>query len=111
MPSDTEKEPNFLAKTSLIKEVKIEEKIKAEAKQPNFLAKTSLIKETKQLLDKFAKALSKIENIPESFVEMDENRRKEKTGKTPDAEFRKIFFDNAPAVKKECIEAERGKWK
>lgn len=68
-------------------------------------------KEAKQILNKFAKALSKIEKIPDSFVEREEDKREEGEGREGDAEFRQIFFENAPATKKECIEAERGKWK
>ncbi len=68
-------------------------------------------REAKLILDKFAKALEKIKT-EESFVEREEDRRKEREQEEkPDSEFRKIFFENAPATKKECIEAERGKWK
>lgn len=68
-------------------------------------------KEAKSILDKFASALSKIEKVPDSYVEREADRREEKQGKEPDSDFRKIFFENAPSTKKDCIEAERGKWK
>ncbi len=68
-------------------------------------------REAKLILGKFAKALEKIEKVPDSYVERDEDRRKEGSGKESDSDFRRRFFENAPAVKKECIEAERGKWK
>jgi len=68
-------------------------------------------KEAKAILDKFAKELSKIKNIPESFVERDECRREEKEGKKGDEDFRKTFFENAPSTKNNCVQAERGKWK
>lgn len=68
-------------------------------------------KEAKEILDKFAKALAVVKDIPDSFVERDEDRRKEREGEKPDEDFRKIFFENAPATKKECIEAEKGGWK
>ena len=68
-------------------------------------------KQAKQILDKFAKALSKIKKVPESFVEREEDRRKEGEGKKGDEEFRKTFFENAPSTKGDCIQAERGKWK
>ena len=79
-------------------------------------AKRSLAiqKEAKQILDKFAKALEKIKDIPDSFVERDEDRREEQKsekGKEPDSDFRKIFFENAPATKKDSIQAEKGGWK
>lgn len=67
--------------------------------------------EAEEILGKFAKALSSIEEVPESAVERDEDRREEKEAGKPDPDFRQIFFENAPAVKKERIEAERGKWK
>jgi hypothetical protein len=78
-------------------------------------AKRSLAiqKEAKQILDKFAKALEKIKDVPDSFVEREEDRREEKEGggKEPDSDFRKIFFENAPATKKDSIQAEKGGWK
>ncbi len=68
-------------------------------------------REAKLILNKFAKALEKIKT-EDSFVEREEDRREEiEQEEMPDSEFRKIFFENAPATKKECIEAERGKWK
>ncbi|MDP3027826.1 MAG: hypothetical protein Q8N63_09055 [Nanoarchaeota archaeon] len=77
-------------------------------------AKRSLAiqKEAKQILDKFAKELSKTKEIPDSFVEREEDRRKEsEKGQEPDSDFRKIFFENAPATKKDSIQAEKGGWK
>lgn len=68
-------------------------------------------REAKIILDKFAKALEKIEKVPDSFVEREEDRRKEGNGKESDSDFQKRFFENAPEVKKDCIQAERGKWK
>jgi len=76
-------------------------------------AKRSLViqKEAREILDKFAKALEKIKDIPDSFVEREEDRREEKEGKEPNSDFRKIFFENAPATKKDSIQAEKGGWK
>lgn len=68
-------------------------------------------KEAKLILDKFAKTLEEVKEIPDSFVEREEDRREEKEGKKGDDDFRKIFFENAPATKKSCVLAERGKWK
>lgn len=68
-------------------------------------------KEAKQILDKFARALERIEKVPDSFVEREKDRRKENGGEKKDPDFREIFFENAPSVKKDCIQAERGKWK
>lgn len=69
-----------------------------------------IAKEAKQILDKFAKELSKVETS-ESFVERDGSVRVEGGGEAGDESFRDIFFQNAPAVKNDCIQAEKGKWK
>ena len=71
-------------------------------------------KEAKQILDKFAKALSKIKEVPESYVEREKDRREETSSEkkdSPDSDFQKRFFDNAPQTKNKCVLAERGKWK
>ncbi len=66
--------------------------------------------EAKQILDKFARALEKVKAEEDFFVERDEDRRKE-SQEEKDSDFREIFFENAPSVKKECIEVEKGGWK
>ena len=68
-------------------------------------------REAKQILDKFAKALSKIKKVPESFVERDSDRREERGGEKADKDFIDSVFENAPQTKNKCILAERGKWK
>jgi hypothetical protein len=67
-------------------------------------------KSAKRILDKFAKALAGI-RTEQSFVERKEDRREEGEGTEKDKDFQKIFFENAPSTKKDCILAERGKWK
>jgi len=67
-------------------------------------------KSARQILDKFAKALARV-RTSDSFVEREEDRREEKEGEKGNSEFREIFFENAPSTKKQCILAERGKWK
>ena len=67
-------------------------------------------KEAKRILDKFAKALSKVK-VKEGFVEREEDRRQEGEGKEADKDFISRFLDNAPSVKKGCVLAERGGWK
>jgi len=67
-------------------------------------------KEAKRILDKFAKALSKV-RTGEGFVEREEDRREEGDGIPGDNDFRERFFENAPSVSKDCIKAERGEWK
>ncbi len=69
-----------------------------------------IAKEARIILDKFARALEKVETS-ESFVERDKMVRKEGEGNMPDESFREIFFQNAPGVKDDCIQAEKGKWK
>jgi len=68
-------------------------------------------KEAKAILNKFAKALEQVKESPEFFVERKEDKRKEQQGSKPSSEFQKIFFENAPSTKKQCIQAEKGKWK
>lgn len=70
-----------------------------------------IAKEARTILDKFAKELSKVKDIPETFIEQKETVRKEGEGCEPDESFRQIFFQNAPAVKDDCIQAEKGGWK
>ncbi len=69
-----------------------------------------IAKEARIILDKFAKALENVETS-ESFVERKEMTRKEFEGNLPDESFREIFFQNAPATKNDCIQAEKGAWK
>ena len=72
-------------------------------------------KEAKELLDKFAKALEKVEKESKSeevsFVDREEVERKEKEGRNYDSGFRKKILDNAPAKDDDFIIAERGSWK
>ena len=78
-------------------------------------------KEAKKILEKFAKALAGVNRMETkvsltshpsfNYVERDEDRRIEGDGKVGDSEFRKIFFENAPDVEKDCIKAEKGGWK
>lgn len=72
--------------------------------------KKEILKQAKKIMDNFHEALSEVEKLEESRVERDECERVEREGEKPDSEFRKIMFQNAPQVKDECIEAERGKW-
>jgi len=67
-------------------------------------------KEARTILDKFAKALEKVET-KESFVERKKCAREEGEGDEPNESFRQIFFQNAPEVNNNCIQAEKGKWK
>ena len=70
-------------------------------------------KQAKEILDKFARALGKVKEIPDSYVERDEDRRKEGKGEGEkgNEDFQKRFFDNAKSMKGRCILAEKGGWK
>jgi len=68
-------------------------------------------KEAKQILDKFAKALSKVKETPDFYVEREEDRRKEGDGSKGEKEFIDGVFENAPATKGKCFLAEKGGWK
>lgn len=74
----------------------------------------SIKEEAKKIMDNFSKALSKIErDIPEQAVERDKFEREEgnKLKKSRGNEnFRKLFFENAPEKKEDCLVAEKKKW-
>jgi len=78
--------------------------------------KSELKKEAKQIIDRFADALKKVESeISETgLVKRDKNARDE-TANECDQEFRKIFLKNAPKTEKnekgEFISTEKGAWK
>ncbi len=69
-------------------------------------------KQAKQILDKFAKALQKVESSSEDFyVDREKFEREEGEGKECDSGFKKRFLKNAPEHDDDFIIAERGKWK
>jgi len=70
-------------------------------------------KQAKELLDKFAKALEKVEKETkeEFYVERDEFERKEGEGKNSDDKFKERILENAPAHDDDFIIAEKGSWK
>jgi len=66
-------------------------------------------KQAKEILDKFSKALDKVDTKEESNVLRDVDRREE--GKDERCEIdRKIMFENAPNKNKDFIIAEKKKW-
>ena len=73
----------------------------------------SKIKEqAKQILDKFAKALSKIDEKEIGIgVEREEFERKESEGEKYDKDFKKKMLRNAPQHDDDFIIAEKGEWK
>ena len=71
--------------------------------------------EAKEILDKFAKALEKVEKETakdiDFFVDRDEFERKEENGNEPDPEFKKRILDNSPKHDNDFVIAEKGGWK
>ena len=66
--------------------------------------------ETKQLLDKFSKALDAVKNSEEWNVERDEDRRKEGDGREVESDFRRIMLENAPNKTEDFVLAEKKSW-
>lgn len=73
--------------------------------------------QAKQLLDKFAKSLEKIEKQSHSndaipFVDREQSEREESPQpKTKDSTFKKRILENAPQSNEDFILTERGNWK
>jgi len=69
-------------------------------------------KQAKQILDKFANALAKVDSEKiEIGVDREDFERKENEGKECEKGFKKRFLENAPQHNDNFIIAERGKWK
>jgi predicted Asp-tRNA(Asn)/Glu-tRNA(Gln) amidotransferase subunit C len=75
--------------------------------------KEKIRRESKNLLDKFANVLEKVEKEKDVdfHVEMKEFERKEGDGKEPDSDFRGRMLENAPEKDSDLIIAEKGRWK
>lgn len=76
--------------------------------------KQEIEREAKEILDKFAKALEKVEkeHDVEEGVDRDEYERLESEKYTSlDDGFKKRILENAPAKNEDFIIAERGSWK
>jgi len=78
--------------------------------------KIRIEKEAKEILDKFAKALEKVEkeSDKEIFIEREEFERHEKNinlSNKPDNNFKKRILDNSPNHDEDFIIAEKGSWK
>jgi len=85
--------------------------------------KKEIEKESKQILDKFAKALEKVEkektDESEAYVDREDFERQESnkekqprvTEGTESLAFKKDFLDNAPASDGDFIKVEKGDWK
>lgn len=74
--------------------------------------KEEIKKEAKHLMDKFAKALEKVEKelVEQVGVKREKQLREEKIAGS-DVEFKKLFFKNVPEKEENFVKAERGKWK
>ena len=78
-------------------------------------------REAKQILDKFANALAKVDSMETKVsltshpsldgVDREDFERKEGEGKESEKGFKKRFLENAPEHDEDFIIAERGKWK
>ncbi len=69
-------------------------------------------RQAKQILDKFASALAKVDSEKvEIGVDREEFERKEGEGKKCDFEFKKRFLKNAPEHNDDFIITEKGGWK
>lgn len=66
--------------------------------------------ETKELLDKFSKALEKVKTNEGDSTTKEEDRRKEQEGVDSEKEFREIMFDNSKNKDEDFIIAEKKSW-
>jgi len=72
--------------------------------------KEEIKKEAKQIMDGFAKKLSKIDaKMTDSVIERDECERKEGNGKCSEMD-KEIMFENSPEKRGDFIVAEKGEW-
>ena len=72
--------------------------------------KIEIQKEAREILDKFGKALNKVEEIKLEKKEKSESFREEKDDEKSNDDFKKRFFKNAPRKNEEFIIAEKGNW-
>jgi predicted Asp-tRNA(Asn)/Glu-tRNA(Gln) amidotransferase subunit C len=77
--------------------------------------KAKVEKEAREILDKFASALEKVEKEKgieaESYVDREEFEREEDDGTCCDSGFKKRIFENAPKHDEDFIIGEKGSWK
>ncbi|MBS3080163.1 Asp-tRNA(Asn) amidotransferase GatCAB subunit C [Candidatus Pacearchaeota archaeon] len=72
--------------------------------------KKKIEKETKELLEKFSKALEKIDEEKIEFYSMRDNFEREEKG-SEQCNFKEALLSNAPRKNKDFIIAEKGEWK
>ena len=75
--------------------------------------KNQIRRQAKQILDKFASALAKVEKEAKEdfYVDREEFERKEGDGEKCDSGFKKKMLGNAPEHDDDFVIAERGEWK
>ncbi len=68
--------------------------------------------EARQILEKFSKAIEKVENeVKDAKGVQREIQTRKETKANSDKEFRKLFFKNAESKEGDFIIAEKGSWK
>ncbi len=72
--------------------------------------KEAVRKQAEKILDKFGKALESVKLKEKKGENKVGGFREEKEGNRPNAEFRKIMFENAPGKDEDNIIAEKKKW-
>lgn len=74
--------------------------------------KQQVKEEAWQIMNKFAKALEKVESEVKNIEikEVEEGEREERNGLQCENEFRELMFKNAPKKNNDCIIAEKGEW-
>lgn len=73
--------------------------------------KQQIQKQAKEILDKFASALAKVDSEKIDFyVERDEFERKEGDGREYEEGFKQEFLKNSPQHDDDFVIAERGDW-
>jgi len=76
--------------------------------------KSKIEKQAKEILDKFAKALDKVDDSSDemdSYVDREEFEREEGDDSCVDGNFKKRILENAPNSNEDFVLVERGGWK
>lgn len=76
--------------------------------------KSKVERQAREILDKFAHALEKVEKESgkeESYIDRDEFEREEGEGRISEEGFKKRFLENAPNHDNDFVIGERGGWK
>ena len=71
---------------------------------------TQITRQAKQIIDSFAKALEKIKIKPKSSTQKTGGFREESEPQSPNQEFKKHMFSNAPETQGDFLINEKKKW-